>query len=118
MPENIKTTLSNGLSVEVRFSVEGPNIADRKRVQIEQRAWLAVSSRYERTYEELVRALTMMADFVYLGVGQAVRSAEMQAGGVDEETKNENSPKTIYFPLLTSQFGTDCTSRCGSCQEF
>jgi hypothetical protein len=97
-PEEVKATLSNGISVNVDFSVTGPDMGNRREVQIQQHAWLGVDSSDERSYEELLRALTMVADFVSLGIGQAIRLAEIQAGAVDSES-TENPRKTIYFRL-------------------
>jgi hypothetical protein len=97
-PEGVKATLSNGISVSVDFSVTGPDFGNRSGVQIQQQAWLGVRSSDERSYEELLRGLTLVADFVSLGIGQAVRLAEMQAGAMDSES-TENPQKTIYFRL-------------------
>ena len=98
IPEEVKATLSDGISVGVNFSVTGPDMGNRSEVQIQQQAWLRVRSSDEHSYEELLRALTMVADFVSLGIGQAVRLVEVQAGAMDSES-TENSPKTIYFRL-------------------
>ena len=97
-PEGVEATLSNGISVHVDFSVTGPDLGNRSEVQIQQQAWLGVRSSEERSYEELLRGLTMVADFVSLGIGQAVRLAEMQAGAMDSES-TESPQKTIYFRL-------------------
>jgi hypothetical protein len=97
-PEEVKATLSNGISVNVDFSVTGPDFGNRTAVQIQQQAWLGVRSSDERSYEELLRGLTMVADFVSLGIGQAVRLAEIQAGAMDSES-TEHPQRTIYFRL-------------------
>src|ERR1039458_2307345 len=114
-PEGVKATLSNGISVSVDFSVTGPDFGNRSGVQIQQQAWLGVRSSDERSYEELLRGLTLVADFVSLGIGQAVRLAEMQAGAMDSES-TENPQKTIYFRLHHNRseerrVGKECRSR-------
>lgn len=97
-PEEVKATLSNGTSVHIAFSVHGPDHGPKTEVNIRQQAWLSVRSAEERSYEELLRALTTVADFVSLGIGQAVRPLDLRAGVLDDESRQDNQG-TIYFRL-------------------
>ena len=51
-----------------------------------------------RTYEELLSAVTMVSNFIALGVGQPIRLIETKASAIDSDSK-ETPQKTIDFAI-------------------
>jgi ApeA N-terminal domain 1 len=99
LPEPITATLSSGLTVGVFFSATGPNFDhSRTDVHIQQNAWLRISAPDERSYEELVRAITIVADLISLGIGQPMRPIESQATTSNSESTG-GPESSISFKL-------------------
>ena len=82
-----------------RIAGRGPDIpAARNEVHFVQKAWVTVVAAEARTYEELLSAVTMVSNFIALGVGQPIRLIETKASAIDSDSK-ETPQKTIDFAI-------------------
>ena len=98
-PKGVEAELSNGLKVGILFSASGPDFAPvTTEMRIQQKAWLSVSAPDERPYEELLRTLSTVADFIALGIGQPMRALECEATAFDSASRDQPK-KSFRFRL-------------------
>lgn len=98
-PKGVETELPNGLKVGVLFSATGSQFGSfTTEMRIQQKAWLNVSANEERPYEELLRTLSMIADFIALGIGQPLRPLETEATAFDAAS-TEQPRRSFRFRL-------------------
>lgn len=98
MPESIKTSINDDYTVEINFQVTGPAFhAAKQEVNIQQKTYIIIQSKEERSFDELSRIMYQIRNFLSLGIKEAVYPLHITGKGEARKTMIKDTP--YYEPI-------------------
>lgn len=101
-PDALEAEIEPGLSLRLQFSIEGPRLPAESELHMVQKAWLQVRTTKHRPYDELLRILSRLSDFVSLAVGQPMRPLEIHAT-CDARTGKGDETRIALLHIVTNR---------------